>query len=249
MPAARSSLKRSFSTEELMPPQLRWSSRKVSGCSRSSQTARSAQRRPSRSSSAITARPVSEPRAGLPGLGSLVNRLAACALFSEAIGFALLFPKRSVLMADDSEVPRIAPLEPPYEPGVGSMLHRWMPPNSGLEPLRLFRTLGVHADLAARMRPLGAGILAHGLVEPVLREVMIHRTCALCRAEYEWGVHAVAFAEPLGLSAEQLAATVHGTPESPVWSGEERAVITLADELHDTAVVSDSTFAELERHF
>jgi alkylhydroperoxidase family enzyme len=99
------------------------------------------------------------------------------------------------------------------------------------------------------MRPLGAGILGHGLVEPRLREIMIHRTCARCGAEYEWGVHAVAFGRPLGLSDQQLTATVHGSPEDPVWSGPERAVMRLADELHETAGVSDATFAELEAHF
>jgi alkylhydroperoxidase family enzyme len=129
------------------------------------------------------------------------------------------------------------------------MLQKWMPPNSRIEPLALFRTLQVHPELASRMRPLGAGILGHGLIEPRLREVMIHRTCARCGAEYEWGVHAVAFGKPLGLSDEQLAATVNGGPEHPVWSDQERIVLTLADELHDTARVSDATFAGLERHF
>jgi alkylhydroperoxidase family enzyme len=129
------------------------------------------------------------------------------------------------------------------------MLQKWMPPGSGIEPLRLFRTLGVNADLASRMRPLGAGILGHGSVEPRLREVMIQRTCARCEAEYEWGVHAVAFGELVGLTDEQLAATVRGGPEDAVWSDAERVVITLADELHNTAGVSDSTFGELARHF
>jgi 4-carboxymuconolactone decarboxylase len=145
--------------------------------------------------------------------------------------------------------PRIAPLEPPYEPDIATMLEKWMPPNSGLEPLRLFRTLGVHPELAARMRPLGAGILGHGLVEPRLREVMIDRTCARCGAEYEWGVHAVAFGSAVGLSEEQLAATVNGSPDDPSWSEAERAVVRLADELHDTADVSGATFEALTEHF
>jgi alkylhydroperoxidase family enzyme len=149
----------------------------------------------------------------------------------------------------DAEAPRIAPLEPPYAPDTEAMLRKWMPPDSGLEPLALFRTLQVHGELASRMRPLGAGILGHGLVEPRLREIMIHRTCARCGAEYEWGVHAIAFGQPLGLSDAQLAATVHGGPDDPIWSEPERAVLRLADELHDTARVSDATFAELERHF
>jgi len=141
--------------------------------------------------------------------------------------------------------PRIEPLQPPYDEPTAAMLARWMPPGSGAEPLALFRTLAVHGQLAERMRPLGAGILGHGLVEPRLREVMIHRTCALCGAEYEWGVHAVAFGRPLGLSEEQLASTVHGGSADPVWDEQERAVLMLAEELHREAAVSDELFARL----
>lgn len=144
---------------------------------------------------------------------------------------------------------RIPPLDPPYAPETEAMLARWMPPDSGLEPLRLFRTLGLHEELAARMRPLGAGILAHGRLAPRLREVMIHRTCALCGAEYEWGVHARVFGRPLGLSDEQLASTVHGCAEDAVWGAAEAAVFALADELHHSSGVSDRLFGRLTEHF
>jgi alkylhydroperoxidase family enzyme len=180
-------------------------------------------------------RPLSEPRAGLPGFGILVT----CALLSEA----LRFPKHIMSR------PRIAPIEPPYDPATEQMLGKWMPPDSGLEPLKLFRTLAAHESLFARMRPLGAGILGHGLLEPRLREVMILRTCVRCGAEYEWGVHATFFGKAVGLTPGQIAATVHGAGEDPVWSARESAVIRLADELHDTAAVSDAVFAELEAHF
>ncbi|MBV8217091.1 MAG: carboxymuconolactone decarboxylase family protein [Solirubrobacterales bacterium] len=152
-------------------------------------------------------------------------------------------------MIDADRAPRIAPLKPPYAPDTQQMLERWMPPGSGLDPLRLFRTLAVHHSLAARMRPLGAGILAHGLLEPRDRELMIHRTCARCGAEYEWGVHAVFFGPRVGLTDEQLHATVTGPADDPVWSERERSVISLADELHDTARVSDVTYTELARYF
>jgi 4-carboxymuconolactone decarboxylase len=79
--------------------------------------------------------------------------------------------------------------------------------------------------------------------------VMIHRTCALCGAEYEWGVHALAFATPLAFSDEQLASTAHGSAADPVWSDAERAAFRLADELHATSNVSDELFQELRRHF
>jgi 4-carboxymuconolactone decarboxylase len=152
-------------------------------------------------------------------------------------------------MTPPASPPRIAPLEPPYDDETAAMLARWMPPGSDAEPLALFRTLAVHDDLASRMRPLGAGILGHGRVPPRLREVMIDRTCALCGAEYEWGVHAVAFAEAVGLSPEQLAATVHDSPDADVWGPAERAVLALADALHEQASIGDELFGELREHF
>jgi 4-carboxymuconolactone decarboxylase len=134
--------------------------------------------------------------------------------------------------------PRIAPLNPPYPPDVETMLRKWMPPGSPLEPLALFRTLAVHGDLAARMRPLGAGILGHGLVEPRDREIVLLRTCARTDAEYEWGVHALAFGAAVGLSEAQIAATAAGDAADPAWSERDALLIRLADELHETCTVS-----------
>ena len=149
-------------------------------------------------------------------------------------------------MPQMSAEPRIAPLEPPYEPEIEATLRKWMPPGSEVEPLRLFRTLTVHPDLSARMRPLGAAFLGHPTVEPREREIVIHRVTARAGAEYEWGVHAVAFGRPLGLTDEQIRATVHGDAADPAWSGRDRLLVRLADELHDTATVSDELWAALE---
>jgi alkylhydroperoxidase family enzyme len=125
-----------------------------------------------------------------------------------------------------------------------------MPPGSSVEPLRLFRTLIVHDELASRMRPLGAGILgATAKVPARLREVMIHRTCALTGAEYEWGVHALGFGRPLGFGEEQLHATVYGSWTDPCWDAEQSSVFRLADELHHTSTVSDELWQALSIHF
>lgn len=145
--------------------------------------------------------------------------------------------------------PRIPPLEPPYAPELETMLMKWMPPASPLEPLALFRTLAVHDELASRMRPLGAGILGHGRLDPRDREIIIHRTCARTGAEYEWGVHAVAFGKPVGLTDEQLAATVRGDADDPAWSQSDALLIRLADELHETCAVSDALWAALAARF
>jgi len=145
---------------------------------------------------------------------------------------------------------RIAPLQPPYAPDVAAALAKWMPPGSPVEPLRLFRTLNVHEELASRMRPLGGGILGPRAAVPApLREVMIHRTCALTGAEYEWGVHVMGFGKPLGLSDEQLHSTVHGSWSDRCWDARQSAVMRLAEELHRTSTVSEELWQALSSHF
>jgi 4-carboxymuconolactone decarboxylase len=148
-------------------------------------------------------------------------------------------------MSATPTAPRIAPLEPPCDDETQMQLAKWMPPGAPVEPLVLFRTLVVHRDLAARMRPLGSALLGHGLVQPREREIMILRTCARCGAEYEWGVHAVAFGHAVGLTDGQIAASAAGASEDPAWSDSERALMRLADELYETDGVSDLLWEEL----
>jgi alkylhydroperoxidase family enzyme len=146
--------------------------------------------------------------------------------------------------------PRIAPLQEPYSDSVREALRRWMPPGAAAPPLRLFRTLMHNEELASRMRPLGAGILGPSARVPApLREVMIHRTCALNGAEYEWGVHAIAFGAPLGLSDEQLRATVRGSWSDSCWTAEQAVVFRVADELHDDSAISDECWETLVQTF
>ena len=145
---------------------------------------------------------------------------------------------------------RLAPVEPPYAPDVEAALTKWMPADSPVESLRLFRTLVLNEELASRMRPVGAGILGGGAkVPPGVREVVIHRTCALTGAEYEWGVHAVGFGRPLGFSDEHLRSTVHGTWHDACWDAEQSVAFRLADELHATGTISDDLWQELIARF
>ena len=141
--------------------------------------------------------------------------------------------------------PRIAALEPPYEPETASLLAKWMPPGNDVEPLRLFRTLAVHQELASRMRPLGAGILGHPRLDPRDREILILRTCARAGAEYEWGVHALAFAKPLGLSDAQLTATARGSASDPAWSAADAQLVAAADALYDSDTIADELWEAL----
>ena len=144
--------------------------------------------------------------------------------------------------------PRIPPLEPPYEPEVAEMLAKWTV--GAAEPLKLFRTLAHNPELAGRMRPLGAGILGKtSKIDPRDREIVIDRTCARCRGEYEWGVHITVFGKALGIPSETLEATATKESTDPLWSDRERLLVRLVDELHDTAQVSDALWADLAAHW
>jgi 4-carboxymuconolactone decarboxylase len=146
----------------------------------------------------------------------------------------------------DRPGPRIAPLEPPYDADTAAMLQKWMPPDSPFAPLALFRTLARHEELFARMRVVGAGILGHGRIDARERELVIARTCARSGAEYEWGVHAVVFGAPVGLTEAEIAATASG---DAAWTGRDALLIRLADELHDTSAVSDDVWSGLRAHY
>jgi alkylhydroperoxidase family enzyme len=152
-------------------------------------------------------------------------------------------------MQNSPQQPRIAPLAPPYEPDAAAMLAKWMPPGSDVEPLALFRTLCIHDELASRMRPLGAGLLGHGRLQARDRELVILRTCARAGAEYEWGVHAVAYGAAVGLEEAQIAATAAGAPDDPAFSASDGDLIRFADELHEACAVSDALWATLSARF
>src|SRR5688500_18408794 len=118
-----------------------------------------------------------------------------------------------------------------------------MPP--GVEPLKLFRTVAHNHAILERFRTTGAYILNFGLLEPLEREVVIHRTTARNGCEYEWGVHAVAYGRPLGFTDAQLRATVHGSADDPAWSDRQALLVRLVDELHDTGTVSEELWPRL----
>lgn len=139
---------------------------------------------------------------------------------------------------------RVPPVEPPYPPALRAALDAWMPSGTGAPPLATLRTLARHPDLFDKLRPLGAFLLGHGRLPSRVREVLVLRTCARCGAESEWGVHAAAFAESVGLDDATLAATVAPEP-----AGADAALLRFADELHDRGTVSDATWAALASRF
>ena len=82
------------------------------------------------------------------------------------------------------------------------------------------------------------------------REIIIDRTCARCRCEYEWGVHVAFFAGRAGLSSQQITSLTHGGASDPCWADErDRLLIEAADTLHDHADIGEDLWHQLARVF
>jgi alkylhydroperoxidase family enzyme len=141
--------------------------------------------------------------------------------------------------------PRIAPLAPPYPPGLAEELAATMPP--GVPPIALFRTLAHNPRVLRKLRL--ANLLDRGSLERRDRELVILRATARCGCAYEWGVHVAYFAERVGLAPEVVRASALGRADDPAFGPRERALVAMVDELHETARLSDAAFAALAAHF
>ena len=139
---------------------------------------------------------------------------------------------------------RLAPLSPPYPPEIQEQFDRVM---RGAPPLVLFRVMAAQPRAWEKFR--GGSLLDKGPLSMREREIVIDRTCALNRCEYEWGVHVAAFAQAAKFTAEQIHATVLGGADAPCWSEAEQAMISAVDALHHRATLAEAEFAALKAHY
>ena len=150
-------------------------------------------------------------------------------------------------MASRNLEPRIRPVDPPYDPEVAVDLEKLMPP--GIPPLGIFRTLANHPRLLRKFRVGAPAFFQNPLLDPRDREIVIHRVCARCGSEYEWGVHVAFFARPMGFDEAWIHATVHGRADDPVWSEKESLLVRFVDALHDTSAVPDDLWEAMTKHW
>ena len=140
---------------------------------------------------------------------------------------------------------RIAPAIPPFSQEIQGALDRTMP--AGVAPLALFTTLARDERLFKKI--FAGGLLDRGHLSLRQREIVIDRTTALCRSEYEWGVHVSFFAKRVGLDEAHQRSLVHGDAEDDCWHGGERLLIRMCDELYTTCSLSDRLWAELRLEY
>jgi len=139
---------------------------------------------------------------------------------------------------------RITPAEPPFDPAIDEALTAIM---RGKPPLRLFTTVARDQRLFHRF--FNGGLLDRGNLTLRQREIVIDRTTALCGSEYEWGVHVTAFAAHVDLGDTELHSLVHGGPDDPCWTDEERLLVEMCDSLHRISSIDDLLWRRLAAAF
>jgi len=142
---------------------------------------------------------------------------------------------------------RIAPVHPPFTPKVQALFGRlpadWSP------PFRLFTVLARDERLLLRFTGSAVSYLQPSHVTPRQREVLLLRVTARCRCAYEWGMRVHYFAEEASLGEEQVYASVYGDADDACWLPDDKVLVRLADELHDTISVSDALWHDLRAAF
>ncbi len=134
---------------------------------------------------------------------------------------------------------RIRPLTSPFPESVAGILAKY--PQGPEGPIALFRTLA-HSERILKKVGQSGLLDRDSPIKMIDREIVILRTSARCDCDYEWGVHVKAFSSYVGLSQEQISATVHGSSTSEVWGTEHSTLIQMVDELVDRKKISDSVW-------
>jgi alkylhydroperoxidase family enzyme len=140
---------------------------------------------------------------------------------------------------------RIKAIEPPYSDKLLESFNVVMPP--GMPPLNIFKTVGNNQRVLSRM--VQGGLLDRGSVSIAQRELVILRACAICKAEYEWGVHVAGFAVKSGFCEDQIKGTCSESIDVDLWSEEQQALFMLVDELHASSSLKDETWGKLSKFF
>ncbi len=109
--------------------------------------------------------------------------------------------------------------------------------------LNIFATLAHHPKLLKRWSAFGGTLLFGGQLPPRDRELLILRAAWLCKSEYEWGQH-VLLGRAVGVTDDEIE-RIPGAEISPDWDPKDQALLRAVDELHNDAVISETTWKEL----
>jgi 4-carboxymuconolactone decarboxylase len=112
----------------------------------------------------------------------------------------------------------------------------------------IYTTLAHHPELYARWSPLGQFLLNGSSLPPRHREMIMLRMGWLCQAEYEWAQHARIAKGAPGLTSADVHRIAEG-PDAKEWSGFERILLRMVDELRYETEISDQTWTALRAEY
>jgi alkylhydroperoxidase family enzyme len=114
---------------------------------------------------------------------------------------------------------------------------------TGGEPLRIFMALGRHPRLFRAWLRFAVALMFRGYLPRADRELVTLRTAWRCGSWYEW-VHHVDLARRAGFDPGDIDRILDG-PDAAGWHPRQRLLLQAVDELHDSRVVTERTWAGL----
>jgi len=118
---------------------------------------------------------------------------------------------------------------------------------TGEREANIFTTFVRHPGLFRKWLPFGGKLLVAGKLSARHRELLILRTAWRCASEYEWAQHVV-IGKNVGLTDNEIVRIKEG-PEAPGWDPFDATLLRAADELHDSACISENTWQQLAARF
>jgi len=112
----------------------------------------------------------------------------------------------------------------------------------GGRDLNIFRVMMNHPDLTRRWTVFAGHVLRKQTLSVRDRELLILRIGWLNQAEYEWAQH-VEIAKRGGITEAEIERVKAGPAAG--WNTHEAALLQAADDLYESSVVSDRTWAAL----
>lgn len=116
-----------------------------------------------------------------------------------------------------------------------------------MSQLNVFRALLNNPTITHAQSGLAGALMGSKTLNPRIRELVILRTGWRTKSEYEFVQH-VGVSRRLGMNDEEILG-VRNPAQCKAYSDADRAVIAMADELHDSSEVSPKTWAALEQSF
>lgn len=116
------------------------------------------------------------------------------------------------------------------------------------QPANIYRILANGGGGGVGFLRLGSALRFEGSLDPIAIELVILRTGALSRAEYEI-YHHKAIAKEAGMADDKILAAIEGNLDSPFFDAFETALLRFTDEVVQDGKASEATFAALAEHY